>query len=89
MQLKIRSLIFEWLPDNYTVYTKEAPKPEEKPKEDTAKDGATEDKAVEETDDTDKESSKSKEKPLTGDGEKKVDEVEAMEIELIVEVSLL
>ena len=71
------------------MYTKEAPKPEEKPKEDTAKDGATEDKAVEETDDTDKEPSKNKEKSLTGDGEKKTDEVEAMEIELIVEVSLL
>jgi len=79
------NVISEFNLDNYTVYTKEAPKPEEKPKEDTAKDGATEDKAVAETDVADKESSKSKEKPLAGDGEKKTDEVEAMEIVLIVE----
>jgi len=67
------------------LYTKEAPKSEEKPKEDTAKDGATEDKPAEQTDDTNKESSKDKEKTVSADGEKKADEVEVMEIELIVE----
>jgi THO complex subunit 1 len=82
------NVISEFNLDNYTAYTKELPKPEEKAKEESngePEDKASEDKP-EEKDEASKESAKTaEEKTVAADAEKKSDEVEAMEIELIVE----